>query len=300
MAIYSNKSSLAAKVCIAWREFWLAKSRRTTRAFLVVDKMDAVRPPNNGAPKSNGTQNAISTPRWRFLAISVGVVETVQAVRICEALQKGEIETVNDILSQQDVKLKDYNSHFGNLLHLAASFGQPEIIKSLVEREVDVNAQTVDGSTPLHLAAKAGRLAVAEALLGVEHVDDTLQDSEGKTPYEVAKTRSVAFTIEYARSLYITRKTKEMFRLAEKSDINGLRKMFEDNRNQQILSINTADSNGDTVLHRAAKLGHLELISFLFGLGVDAYLKNRKGKMAIELAKDELIRSALKEGKISM
>ncbi len=65
-------------------------------------------------------------------------------------------------------------------LHAAAQNGHLEVVKALVERNVDKNRQAACGSTPLHLATQGGHREVVCYLLE-EGVDMNLQDSLGRT-----------------------------------------------------------------------------------------------------------------------
>ena len=110
-------------------------------------------------------------------------------------MQKGNLERLKELVPGGD--LASFECQFGSLLHLAAFFGSAEMIERLLEAGVPANLQLkTDGSTALHLAARFGRLAVVEALLRHDQVDDTIVDSHGKTPYEVAKNRTISFAIE--------------------------------------------------------------------------------------------------------
>ena len=51
------------------------------------------------------------------------------------------------------------------LLHGAAKLGNIQLIKSLVERGVNINAQNDNGDTALHIAAKNNQLEVSAILM---------------------------------------------------------------------------------------------------------------------------------------
>jgi ankyrin repeat protein len=53
----------------------------------------------------------------------------------------------------------------GNALHMAAWFGNAEVVDLLVARGIDVNAVAGAGETPLHFAALRGHEKIAETLL---------------------------------------------------------------------------------------------------------------------------------------
>ena len=61
-----------------------------------------------------------------------------------------------------------------------------EMLDKLLSKGADVNAQTLDDSTLLHLAADDNDIWLVKALL--EHgADKTLKDEQGRTAYDVAE-----------------------------------------------------------------------------------------------------------------
>ena len=76
------------------------------------------------------------------------------------------------------------------VLHRAA-YGRPKMIKYLLEVEggrPGINAQNLDGKTPLHLAVEDGSKEVVELLLG-HGADTEIEDREGNTPSLLAHRR---------------------------------------------------------------------------------------------------------------
>ena len=61
-----------------------------------------------------------------------------------------------------DVTAKDKS--FSTPLHLASSFGTPEIVRLLIERGADITAEDERRRTPLHLASVSRYAVSAEAL----------------------------------------------------------------------------------------------------------------------------------------
>jgi ankyrin repeat protein/CHAT domain-containing protein len=71
-------------------------------------------------------------------------------------------------------------------LHLAASTaGQVPVVRWLLDHGADVNLPTVQGTTPLHIAAEVGDADVARFLIGRGARLET-KDTEGRTPLAVA------------------------------------------------------------------------------------------------------------------
>ena len=63
------------------------------------------------------------------------------------------------------------------------------IVKLLIKRGLDVNAQDCDGNTPLHLAAQMNFESTIQFLLGV--CNKRITNKENKMPVDLARTPSV-------------------------------------------------------------------------------------------------------------
>ena len=72
-------------------------------------------------------------------------------------------------------------------LHWAARAGKIEIVRMLIDAGANVNVQTNGGSTPLHEAVRYGSVEIVRMLIDAG-ADVNLQDEDGKLPYELATT----------------------------------------------------------------------------------------------------------------
>ena len=86
-----------------------------------------------------------------------------------------------------------------------------------------------------------------------------------------------------------------MHSFAHRGDHESLKELFDVPRNQVLLDISAPDANGDTVLHTSARLGNFPLVQLALALGGDPFIKNRKGKIPLEVCKEEAIKILLKE-----
>lgn len=85
-----------------------------------------------------------------------------------------------------DVHAAARNAQKVTALHAAASRGDLEIVRMLLEAGADPNARQEGGFVPLHSAAQNGNVPVAELLLEHGAKADARND-KGKTPAEIAE-----------------------------------------------------------------------------------------------------------------
>lgn len=80
-------------------------------------------------------------------------------------------------------------------LHAAARFGHVESAVLLLEKGTDINHQSNNGNTPLHWAARAGQYNMAEFLLDAG-ADPNLRNEVGGTPMRFALNNNYRQIVE--------------------------------------------------------------------------------------------------------
>lgn len=199
--------------------------------------------------------------------------------------------------SRQDTKAKP--------LHIAASLGQVELIKSLVESGADVDEQDAKGMTPLHYAASNGHL---EGITCLAQLGADLQALDGEfhgaTPLHYAAKNGRIGAIECLAQF------GALVNIPEEDDWLQESPLHWAAENNQILAIGTlvalgarleeGTSNELTPLHFAAREGHVEAIQCLVELGAALQAHNDESDVplhcAIEHGRVEAIRCLVRLG----
>lgn len=75
--------------------------------------------------------------------------------RLFQAAESGNLNLLKNALKQSS-KSNIVNAQNWNLLHFACIGGQQEVVRFLIQKNVNVNGRTNEGVTPLHLAAQIG------------------------------------------------------------------------------------------------------------------------------------------------
>ena len=118
----------------------------------------------------------------------------LSSVSLHSVVAKGDFDAARKLVEQgADVEAKDPSTG-ASVLHYAVMRGNPDILKWLLARGVNVNSRTKNGTTPLHTAVVYNRYEVAEMLLnGGAEVD--AKSTSGATPLAIAsaaKNRGIA------------------------------------------------------------------------------------------------------------
>lgn len=214
-------------------------------------------------------------------------------------MSEGDLTRLEELMKAESSSLGRFVAQDGSsLLHLSVSHGPTCLTRALLEIGMDVNLQRdIDGATPLHLAAIGGRLSVAEMLLSHPNIDDTLRDASGRSAYDFAKrNKSIATAFEYARNKFISKAMISLQQAVQRGDLQNLMALMQTNRIRYLVDLNVLDAAGETLLHRAVKGGRTDMVSTCLQLGCDPFLKNRKGKLPIEVTHSNDIRELLRQG----
>ncbi|KAL6597063.1 hypothetical protein ACP70R_047197 [Stipagrostis hirtigluma subsp. patula] len=182
-----------------------------------------------------------------------------------KAADKGDMATLINLLASNPHAVYTVNDNQDTALHIAARAGHLAIIEHLLQymgQNVElILSKNHDGDTPLHLALRARHFAVIERLI-----------------WYMVEARKIKVNLQVPRMDSALRKA------AEKGDVVSLTKLLDSNPNL----VYTVTNNQDTALHIAARAGHVAVIKHLLqymGKNVELILsQNHDGDTPLHLA----------------
>lgn len=116
---------------------------------------------------------------------------------------KNQLEVMRVLLDEYHVDVNIRNANNGTPLHVAASQANPDAAVILIEHGADVNARTKNNSTPLHFAViksgKPGHTQAAKILIQ-NGADVNAKTDDGVTPLNMAMFRRNQEIIQLLKS----------------------------------------------------------------------------------------------------
>jgi ankyrin repeat protein len=114
------------------------------------------------------------------------------AVDLNKLISKGTLNNLKKLINQGTVNQK--NNKGMTPLHYAAREGRLDMVKALINANVKIDEVNQRGQTALHLAAKNGRTEVVKLLLGADAKVD-LEDTDKLTPFQVASNNEIKYLL---------------------------------------------------------------------------------------------------------
>ncbi|KAK4054372.1 hypothetical protein OIO90_003605 [Microbotryomycetes sp. JL221] len=219
-------------------------------------------------------------------------------------------------------------------LHTAVKCARHNIVELVLKHEPAwLNAQDVRGQTPLHLAAGLNRTDVVALFLLQDDVDDSIRDAVGKTAAEGAGGPDVSTLMTVSRSHYNEKylgllsayvhsaassnnnqtvppspqpdaSSPPFNQQAPVSAASGHVSNIEAEHLYHFLARPRSGcvdyaakdpKSGTTLLHEAVRRKDLGLIKIAIAKGADVLARDKKGKLPVDLAKDDRIKTVLRQ-----
>eukprot|EP01103_Thecamoeba_quadrilineata_P015228 TRINITY_DN4744_c0_g1_i2.p1 TRINITY_DN4744_c0_g1~~TRINITY_DN4744_c0_g1_i2.p1 ORF type:complete len:241 (-),score=24.18 TRINITY_DN4744_c0_g1_i2:276-998(-) len=199
-----------------------------------------------------------------------------------EVVSRGNIDEINRVLRSGSRIDATYRDSFSNsALHIAVNLKlHHHVIKRIIKKGYDINAQDRNGWTPLHCAAEQSCYKVCSMLMSKDAIDMSLQNEDGNSALHFLVRKSTNCDAVLYEQLLIT------------ATVKGASVYLHNNNGEMPLHVacfkgndlavkfliptychpDTSSRYGETGLHYAVKGMNMSTISLLFSLGTDPYL----------------------------
>ncbi|MCB9492940.1 MAG: ankyrin repeat domain-containing protein [Epsilonproteobacteria bacterium] len=187
-----------------------------------------------------------------------------------------------------DVNMQDDS---GNTpLYAAVSQRNIEIVKVLLgSKGIDVNRQDLSGAAPLHRALLENNIEIAQELLKAEGIDVNKPNKPGDTPLHMAVSERNVKGVQVlrgAKGIEVNKPNKfgvtPLHLAVNREDEEVVQALL----NFEGIAVNERDMSGATALLDAVKRGNFAIVNALFAKGADVSLKDKQGKSAIDVARE--------------
>jgi ankyrin repeat protein len=189
-----------------------------------------------------------------------------------------------------DVNWQDENNSVPTALHFFAAVDNTELVELLIKHGADVNVIDKAGETPLHEAAREGRLNAAKLLLS-KGAELNARSKKNKTPFDCAVFpvwEEDAYRLEQTR----IRRCKEVasyllecgssytiFDIAWLGDLERLAKTIKSDS-----SLVNGRANGEPLLFAAVRGGNAKVVEYLVAHGASLKVTGRFQQSPLQLA----------------
>ncbi|XP_058613496.1 poly [ADP-ribose] polymerase tankyrase-1 isoform X3 [Onychostoma macrolepis] len=225
--------------------------------------------------------------------------------RLLEAAKAGDLDTVKQLCSPQNVNCRDLEGRHSTPLHFAAGYNRVAVVEYLLHHGADVHAKDKGGLVPLHNACSYGHYEVAELLvrhgasvnvadlwkftplheaaakgkyeickLLLKHgADPTKKNRDGNTPLDMVKEGDTDIQD-------LLRGDAALLDAAKKGCLARVQKLCS------LENINCRDTQGrnSTPLHLAAGYNNLEVAEYLLEHGADVNAQDKGGLIPLHNA----------------
>lgn len=197
------------------------------------------------------------------------------------AVKRGMLSQVQDLIDQGVYYVDTLDSQNRTALHWAALAGDLNTVLLLLKHDANTRTRDCNGHFPIDLTANE---KICAAIRGKEYFQQAAELCD------LAKIREF---LSKGASCYINCKDAYSNTPLHFAAWNNCPELAELLLATPGININARDLWGATPLHDAATLGHTEVIRILLAHGADATIRDKYGRLAIDVAANDETRAIL-------
>jgi ankyrin repeat protein len=201
---------------------------------------------------------------------NLSITNTIGSSPLLIASSEGKTETV-ELLHDRGANPNIASIDVSPPLILASSRGHTEVVRLLLDRGVNPNTANMKGWTALMAASSTSNTDTVKLLLN-RGADLNMVCQSGWSSLKVAAYYDRPKIVELLLPTNVA-SDKSWTILASK----GYTHLLKLAHNQYNVNLRLIDSNGNNLLHIAARHGHLDTMKFLADIGIDPLAPDAKG-----------------------
>uniref|UniRef100_A0A8C7P9K9 VPS9 domain-containing protein n=1 Tax=Oncorhynchus mykiss TaxID=8022 RepID=A0A8C7P9K9_ONCMY len=213
--------------------------------------------------------------------------------KLLRAVADGDIEMVRYLLEWLDEEPEEQHAGLPSWTELCHPLCQcphcgptQKKLACLQASGLSVNSSSVDGFTPLHVAALHGHTALV-SLFSRHEANVDARNSQSATPLHLASQNN---HIQVVTSLLeCNAKLNKKDHYGNTPLIHACLRGHLDTATillQSNASVNLSNNQGNTALHEAVRGGHLALVELLLQAGALVHMRNRRQRTALDCGKE--------------
>uniref|UniRef100_A0A4W6EAK1 non-specific serine/threonine protein kinase n=1 Tax=Lates calcarifer TaxID=8187 RepID=A0A4W6EAK1_LATCA len=226
---------------------------------------------------------------------SINAKDEDQYTALHWAAQNGD-EAITRLLLDRGAAINETDGQGRTPAHVACQHGQENVIRVLLSRGADVRIKGKDNWTALHFAAWQGHLGIVKLLVKQAVADVNGQTTDGRTPLHLASQRGqyrvARILIELGADIHTTTAglNTPLHVAAETGHTSTSRLLIKHKAD-----IHAQNAHGLTPLHLASQRGHLATVKMLIEEGADPYRATHTLRTPCHLAAESGHCEVLKE-----
>ncbi|XP_065224861.1 uncharacterized protein LOC135848789 [Planococcus citri] len=205
------------------------------------------------------------------------LITVVNQGEMFTALEQGDFEELKNCIAKgADIRAKSINSW--SALHFASRGPSLEVVKFILNQNLDANVINAEGQNPLHIAASNGRKNIVEFFITKAGISANSPDQFRRTPLHFAAKNGHKDVVKVllqnngdTSNVTDLSGFLPMHHAVQHNHVEVVKILLEKGRNveHEVLA-------GFTPLHIAAENGRLEMVNFLLSCGANVSAKHDK------------------------